>query len=79
MITNLTWLTNEFTAGELADFRKLWPCSGIPVGVGLTVAFDASGDLTDYRWSDGADHYDADLSGALSALIDESRDVLGFR
>ena len=57
---------------DIARFRKTWPCSGLPHFVSLTVTFAPNGDMTDYAWSDGSDHWDAETSGALSALIAEA-------
>lgn len=58
------------TPAQIRAFRRTWPCSGLPLDVGLSATFAASGDLEGYEWSDGADHYDAELSGAMLALLD---------
>ena len=66
--------TVTITPEQIAAFRRSWPCSGLPRGVALRAEFDNGGNLTDYAWSDGSDYADAEMSGAMVALMDDARD-----
>jgi hypothetical protein len=58
-------------ACEIEVFRKRWPCSGLPEETSLRVEFAENGDLVDLEWSDGCDHWEAETSGALLALVND--------
>lgn len=58
---------------EIRAFRRGWPCSGLPVDDGLSVTFDANGDLAGVDWQSGCDHWEAETSGALVVLIDDAK------
>jgi len=60
-------------ACEIEAFRRSWPCSGLPQETSLRVEFADNGDLVDLNWSDGCDHWEAEGSGALLALVDDAK------
>jgi hypothetical protein len=64
----------SISPAQIRAFRRTWPCSGLPTDVGLSATFAANGDLESYEWADGADYYDAELSGAMVALLNDARD-----
>lgn len=64
----------QILAADIAAFRRSWPCSGLPHDVALSATFDDDGTLTEYEWASGEDYSDAEMSGAMSALLDDARD-----
>ena len=55
----------------IATFRKSWPCSGLPSDDTLHIEFDREGGLVGLAWESGQDHWEAETSGALLALVNE--------
>lgn len=55
----------------IATFRKSWPCSGLPTDDTLWIHFDSEGNLNDLGWESGKDHWEAETSGALLALVND--------
>lgn len=55
----------------ISTFKKSWPCSGLPDDDTLMIEFDCEGNLIDLAWESGNDHWEAETSGALLALIND--------
>ena len=55
----------------IRSFRKSWPCSGLPTDDTLQIEFGRDGNLINLAWQSGCDHWEAETSGALLALVNE--------
>lgn len=62
-------LSAGFNRGEVAKFKRLWPCSGLP-NHQVWFEFAANGDLIDTNISDKSEF------GAVAALISDARALL---
>lgn len=66
------WNSVRVGADEIHEWRKRWPASGLPEGLGVTFEFDRTG-LVDLTWDDGEYHEEAD-GAALVALSQDAQD-----